>query len=224
MLGRCTPPPQGCPQGLLPSPLLSLNAHPAPWHPNEDATRTKTPRVSLTSLRAPVTGRPGAEGSRKQSECGQCSASRGTDHGDRLGQGRWDSAQRESRRHAEGPLRGGKATGSGGCWSPSVGNTSHLTVGRTGSSRGPGLEASVLGARPEARPEPPQALFIFRVILSRLLVHPFHQHRQTLRCRQPGGFCPNPGSTCGGPEDPSMQHCPCFRIWPPAELLQGLNR
>lgn len=127
------PPPQGCPQGLLPSPLLSLNAHPAPCHPTEDAIRTKIHRVSLTSLRASVTGRPGAEGSRKQSECGQCSASRGTDHGDRLG-------QRESRHHAEGPLRGRKATGSVGCWSPSVGNTSHLTVGRMGSSRGPGLQ------------------------------------------------------------------------------------
>lgn len=55
------------------------------------------------------------------------------------GTGHGDSAQREHRHHAEGPLQGGKATGSVGCWSPSLGNTSHLLVGRMGFLRGPGL-------------------------------------------------------------------------------------
>lgn len=206
--------------GLDPSPLLSPNVHPAPQHPTEDSTRAKIPRVSLTSLRASVTARPGAEGGRKQSRCGQCSASGGENnrdggrghrdgvrghrdrlgqghrdggqdhrnrlgqghgdggqghgdggqdhadrlgqghgdrgwghadrlgqghgdggqgHADRLGQGYGDGAQRECRQHTEGPLQGGKATDSMGCWSPSLGNTSHLMVGRMGSSRGPGL-------------------------------------------------------------------------------------
>ena len=138
--------------GLDASPLFSPNVHPTPHHPTEDSTRTQIPRVSLTSLWASVTRRPGAEGSRKQSKCGQCSASWGGDHGDggrprgrgagpwgQAGTGHGDSAQREHRHHAEGPLQGGKATGSVGCWSPSLGNTSHLLVGRMGFLRGPGL-------------------------------------------------------------------------------------
>lgn len=200
LLSRWTPPPQGCPQGLLPSPLLSLNAHPTPRHPTEDATRTKIPRVSLTSLRASVTGRPGAEGSRKQSECGQCSASRGTDHGDRLGQGRWDSAPERKQTPRRGATPRRKSHRLRGLLEPLVGKHQSSYGGENGVLEGArAAKASVLGARTEARPEPPQALFIYWVILSRLMVHPFHQHRQTLRCRQPGRVLLKPWEHLWGP-------------------------
>lgn len=110
--------------GLDASPLFSPNVHPTPHHPTEDSTRTQIPRVSLTSLWASVTRRPGAEGSRKQSKCGQCSASwggdhgdggqaTGTDHGDRLGQGHGDRGEALGDRLGQGHGDGGRPRGWG---------------------------------------------------------------------------------------------------------------
>ena len=236
--------------GLDASPLFSPNVHPTPHHPTEDSTRTQIPRVSLTSLWASVTRRPGAEGSRKQSKCGQCSASwggdhgdggqaTGTDHGDRLGQGHVDRGEalgdRLGQGHGDGgrprgwgqagtgPWGWGQATGTGsramgtgwdrpwgqcpertqtpcggatprrkshrlrGLLEPLAGKHQSSFGGEDGVLEGArAVKASVLGAQREARPEPPQALFIYSVVPSRLVVHPFHQHRQPLRCRPTG--------------------------------------
>ena len=186
--------------GLDASPLFSPNVHPTPHHPTEDSTRTQIPRVSLTSLWASVTRRPGAEGSRKQSKCGQCSASWGGDHGDggqatgtgsrAMGTG-WDRPWGQCPERTQTPCGGAtprrKSHRLRGLLEPLAGKHQSSFGGEDGVLEGArAVKASVLGAQREARPEPPQALFIYSVVPSRLVVHPFHQHRQPLRCRPTG--------------------------------------
>ena len=156
----------------------------------------------------------------------------GQGHGDRLGQATgtaWDRRRGQRPERMQTPCGGAtprrKSHRLRGLLEPLAGKHQSSFGGEDGVLEGArAVKASVLGAQREARPEPPQALFIYSVVPSRLVVHPFHQHRQPLRCRPTGrSSAQTLGALVGALGTPACSTVR-FRIWPPRELLQGLNR